>query len=119
MSSNWKIGTKIAIIDCIKDVIRGFKFALFTIFLRAVWRYMTLCSTCPGVAIFKTFIARVWARLKVLFVGVRPVDLASVSLDPWDETLVGLVCFPDLYDVAFDLDHHDRLLKEVLLELLR
>ncbi|KAK4383014.1 hypothetical protein Sango_2817800 [Sesamum angolense] len=31
----------------------------------------------------------VWARLKVLLIGVLPVDHVYVRLDPWDEALVG------------------------------
>ncbi|KAL2227883.1 UNVERIFIED_CONTAM: hypothetical protein Sindi_2147000 [Sesamum indicum] len=66
----------------------------------------------------KLSLARVWAHLKVLLVGVIPVDLASVRLDHWDEGLIGTVFCPDLYDLAFDLDHHDFHREKVLLEFL-
>ncbi|KAL0437679.1 UNVERIFIED_CONTAM: hypothetical protein Sradi_0475800 [Sesamum radiatum] len=69
-----------------------------------------ICPFAPQVQQLQTLklsLARVWARLKVLLVGVHLVDLASVRLVPWGEALVGPVLCPDLYDLAFDLDHHD------------
>ncbi|KAL0416233.1 UNVERIFIED_CONTAM: hypothetical protein Slati_3455200 [Sesamum latifolium] len=42
---------------------------------------------------------------------VHPVDLAFVRLDPLDEALVVPVLCPNLFDLAFDLDHYDLFLK--------
>ncbi|KAL0311553.1 UNVERIFIED_CONTAM: hypothetical protein Sangu_2450000 [Sesamum angustifolium] len=80
-----------------------------------------ICPLAPHVQqlqSLKLSLVRVWARLKVLFVGVLPVDLVSVRLDPWDEVLVGPPIRPDLYVLALVLDHHDLRLKGVLLEFL-
>ncbi|KAL2247282.1 UNVERIFIED_CONTAM: hypothetical protein Sindi_2580500 [Sesamum indicum] len=80
-----------------------------------------ICPFAPQVQqlqSLKLSLARVWARLKVLLVGVILVDLASVRLDPWYEALVGPVLCPDLYVMALDLDHHDLHREKVLLELL-
>ena len=44
------------------------------------------------------------------------MDLTSVRLDHWVEAFVGPVFNLVLYDLAFDLDHHDLHLEKVLLE---
>ena len=66
----------------------------------------------------KLSLARVWAGLKVLLVGILPVDLVSVRLDPSNEALIGPIFYPYLYDLTFDLDHHDLRRENILLELL-
>ncbi|KAL0402359.1 UNVERIFIED_CONTAM: hypothetical protein Slati_4265800 [Sesamum latifolium] len=50
-----------------------------------------ICHFAPQVQqlqSLKLSLARMCARLKVLLVRVRPVDLASVRLDPLDEALL-------------------------------
>ena len=66
-----------------------------------------ICPFAPQVQqlqSLKLSLVWVWAYLKFLLVGVLPMDLVSVRLDPWDKALIGPAFCPYLYDLAFDLD---------------
>ncbi|KAK4380927.1 hypothetical protein Sango_3017900 [Sesamum angolense] len=78
----------------------------------AVRSYMTSCSACAAVVVFETFIRLGMGPSKIFPCRGSSYGFVSIHLDPWDEALVGPLLCPDLYILAFDLDHHDLRLKE-------